>query len=310
VSDLGSRGFFDISQLMTERKNIMALTGIWLPIITPFYNDEFDDSSYTDLLHHYSDTGISGLIPMGTTGESPCIRSYEFEKILDITCREVGGRMPVYAGLGGNDTRKVLHKLKIAQKYAVDGILSVCPYYNRPSQTGLYQHFLSLSEATTLNIIIYNIPYRTGINLDNMTLFRLSELKNIVAVKDSCGNIKQSLDLLKDKPDTLSVLTGEDRMFYTTLANGGDGGILASAHLHTKSFVEIFQSMRNNDYRGALAQWRDIEEFVPFLFEEPNPAPIKYCLNRQGRIRSDQVRLPLTCISDKLKQKLDLIHPI
>ena len=286
----------------------MVLSGIWLPIVTPFHNGEIDIRSYRNLIHHYLDTGISGFIPLGTTGESPCISAYEFESITEITLKESGHKLPTYIGVGGNDTQNVLAKLKIIERYEVDGILSVCPYYNRPSQTGLYEHFRKISESTSLNIIIYNIPYRTGINLENDTLLRLAELENIVAVKDSCGDIKQSLDLLKEKPDNFSVLTGEDRLFFTILANGGDGGILAAAHLRTTAFVGIWQHMNRNDYQTALSHWREIEEMIPLLFEEPNPGPIKFCLNRLGLIQSDEVRLPLTSISENLKQRLERIN--
>jgi 4-hydroxy-tetrahydrodipicolinate synthase len=208
-------------------------------------------------------------------------------------------------GTGGNHTRKVLKTLKILDNYNVDGILSVCPYYNRPNQKGLYEHFLRISETTDLKIIIYNIPYRTGVNLENETLFDLAEQENIVAVKDSCGNIKQSLSLLAQRPQNLSVLTGEDILFYTTLVNGGDGGILASAHLRTQNFIDIYHFTRGNDHHSALEKWREIESFIPLLFKEPNPAPIKYCLNQMELITTGETRLPLVEISDELKRALN-----
>ncbi len=283
----------------------MTLSGIFLPIITPFENDEVDVASYRNLINHYMAEGVSGLIPLGTTGESPCITESEFEDIITITLEETQQQLPVYIGVGGNFTRAVLEKLKIAEKYEIDGILSVCPYYNRPSQSGLFQHFLKISEATSLPIIIYNIPYRTGVNLENHTLFKLAELENIVAVKDACGDTKQTLSLLQDKPENFSVLCGDDHMFYTMQANGGDGGILASAHLCTSIFMEIMTLMENNNYHLAFNKWQSIKEMIPLLFREPNPGPIKYCLNQMGLIRSDQVRLPLTGISKNLKARLD-----
>lgn len=282
----------------------MKISGVWLPMVTPFFEGEPDIGSYRSLIRHYMNQGISGLIPLGTTGESPCVSEKEFETLVSVAAEEVDGRIPLYVGLGGNNTSAVLHRLATLEQYRMDGILSVCPYYNRPSQEGLYNHFLKISEATGLNIMIYNIPHRTGINLLNETLLRLAEQKNIVAVKDSCGDITQTLNLLQDKPENFSVLAGEDRMFYTMLANGGEGGVMASAHLNTESFLEVWRLMEENDHRKALSVWRKTETLIPLLFEEPNPAPIKYVLEQKGLIRSCEVRAPLAGISEGLKERL------
>ncbi len=182
----------------------------------------------------------------------------------------------------------------------------MCPYYNRPDQTGLYHHFKTIAESTALDIIIYNIPYRTGVNLANETLLGLAELDTIVAVKDSCGDMKQSLELIRQKPEGFSVLTGEDALFYTTLVNGGDGGILASAHLYTDDFILVFESIQNNDHQKALAAWRKLEPVIPMLFAEPNPGPLKYCLKQLGLIRSFDTRSPLAGISTDLQERLDI----
>lgn len=285
----------------------MELQGVWLPIITPFLNDEVDYASYRNLIEHYIAKGISGLIPLGTTGEVPTIFDEEFERIVETTVETVNQRVPVYVGVGGNFTKKVLKTLHIVEKYPVQGILSVCPYYNRPSQHGMFQHFLHIAEATDLNIIIYNIPYRTGVNLENETLYELAQLNNIVGVKDSCGNIKQSLELLHHKPDNFAVLTGEDALFYTTLAHGGDGGILAAAHLKTGQFIEVFRLIQANNHHAALEEWWELAEFIPLLFQEPNPAPVKYCLKQLHIIPSLETRLPITEISDTLKERLDKV---
>lgn len=283
----------------------MTLGGIWLPIVTPFQDNAVDYDSYQKLIEHYLGQGISGLIPMGTTGESPVISPAEYEAILDATLSTVAGRVPVFDGLGGNHTDSVLGKIKVAEKYGIDGILSVCPYYNRPGQDGLYGHFMAVSEATDLNIIIYNIPYRTGVNLSNGTLLRLAEQANIVGVKDSCGDIRQSLDLLNHRPEGFSVMTGEDLLLFATLAHGGNGGIMASAHLCTGRFVAVHRLMAANDYQGALETWASLQPWIPLLFDEPNPAPVKYLLARMGRILSAEVRLPLTGVSPVLQGRLD-----
>ena len=228
------------------------LKGVYLPIVTPFQNGQIDYQSYGNLIHHYISKGINGLIPLGTTGESSVIQETEFLKIVEKTVETVANRIPVYVGVGGNDTRAVIKKIQTLEEFSIQGILSVCPYYNRPSQAGMEAHFLSIAEAIPLDLIIYNIPYRTGVNLENDTLFKLSGQKNIVGVKDSCGNIQQTLDLLARKPANFSILTGEDILFFSTMANGGDGGILASAHLHTEKFVKIAELALQNDFQSGL----------------------------------------------------------
>lgn len=285
----------------------MQLTGIWLPIITPFKDDKIDYKSYQRLIDHYADSGICGFIPLGTTGEVPVLDDYEFEEMIDKTLEFNYGRLPVYVGVGGNYTAKVIKKVKVAEKYNIEGILSVCPYYNKPNQEGIYGHFKSIAEETNLNIIVYNIPYRTGTNIENETIHKLAEFKNIVALKDASGDIKQTTSLLLNPPKDLSILTGEDILFFTTLALGGQGGILASSHLKTEKFVEVYKKIKEeNDTEAALKIWKELYEFIPLLFKEPNPAPIKYCLNKQGLIDSPELRLPLTEITDSLKEKIDI----
>jgi 4-hydroxy-tetrahydrodipicolinate synthase len=281
------------------------LKGVWLPIITPFSNKKIDYKSYKKLIDFYAPKGISGLIPNGTTGECPTVEDYEFEELLEKTVEFNNNRVPIYYGLGGNNTNKILKQLKVVEKYKVDGILSVSPYYSRPDQNGIFEHFRAISESTHLKIIIYNIPHRTGRNIENDTLFKLSEFKNIVGVKDSCGNIIQTMDLIFNRPDNFSILTGEDILFYLNLVLGGDGGILAASHIETEKFVSIVDSIDKNDQRTALTTWKSIEKFIPLLFNEPNPAPLKYYLAKKGLITSAELRLTLTGISDKLKQELD-----
>ncbi len=283
----------------------MQLTGVWLPLITPFKDDKIDFGSYKRMIDYYADKGISGFIPLGTTGEIPVLSDYEFEEMIEKTVEYTRGRLPIYAGVGGNYTAKVIKKVKIAEYYDIKGILSVCPYYNRPGQEGIYQHFKSIAEETKLNIIIYNIPYRTGTNIENETIYKLAELKNIVGLKDSCGDIKQTMALLMDPPKDFSILTGEDLLFYLTLTLGGAGGILASSHLKTEQFVEVYQKVKENNIEAARMAWEPLYHLIPLLFKEPNPTPIKYCLSELGLIETPEVRLPLTQISDQLKEKLN-----
>ncbi len=281
------------------------ISGLWLPLVTPFKDGAVDFTSYERLIEHYIGLGVDGLFPLGTTGESPALDEAEIDELVDRTVAAAAGRVPVFVGVGGNATRKVAKELKRLERFAFAGIVSVCPYYNRPSQDGLLAHFRSLAAATDRAMVIYNIPYRTAVNLSNDSLLELAEVPNIVGVKDSSGSVAQSLELLARKPKDFAVLTGEDALYFTMMANGGDGGILAASHLMTGRFVEVGRRFAANDVEGARADWTPLASFVPLLFAEANPMPIKYLLWRQGLIASPECRLPLTRISDGLAKKLD-----
>ncbi len=283
------------------------IAGLWLPIITPFKDGAVDFKSYERLIEHYLALGVDGLFPLGTTGEAPTLDADEIDEIVERTVATVAGRVPVFVGVGGNATAKVEKELKRLESHAFAGIVSVCPYYNRPSQDGLLAHFRAIAAATDREVLIYNIPYRTAVNLSNDSLLELAEVKNIVGVKDSSGSIAQSLELLSRKPADFSVLTGEDALYFTMMANGAEGGILAASHIATERFVEVGRRFAANDVAGARAAWAPLAPLVPLLFAEANPMPIKYLLWRQGLIASPECRLPLTRISDGLAKRLDAI---
>jgi 4-hydroxy-tetrahydrodipicolinate synthase len=283
------------------------LSGLWLPLITPFKDGAVDFESYERLIDHYIGKGVDGLFPLGTTGESPTLDEVEIDELVDRTVARAAGRVPVFVGVGGNATHKVTKTLRRLERFAFEGIVSVCPYYNRPSQDGLLAHFRAIAAATDRDVAIYNIPYRTAVNLSNDSLLELAEVPNIVGVKDSSGSVAQSLELLARRPKDFAVLTGEDALYFTTMANGGDGGILAASHLMTESFVEVGRRFAANDVAGARAAWAPLASFAPLLFAEANPMPIKYLLWRQGLIASPECRLPLTRISDGLARRLDSI---
>jgi 4-hydroxy-tetrahydrodipicolinate synthase len=281
------------------------ISGLWLPLITPFKDGTVDLESYRGLVEHYLALGVDGLFPLGTTGESPTLDEDEVEAVIECTLAVAARRVPVFAGVGSNATHKVEKTLKRLEHLSFDGIVSVCPYYSRPSQDGLIAHFRRIAAATERDVLIYNIPYRTAVNLSNDSLLELAEVPNIVGVKDSSGSLAQSLDLLARKPADFSVLTGEDALYFTMMANGADGGILAASHLMTERFVEVTRRFASNDLAGARRAWAPLASFVPPLFVEANPMPIKYCLWRQGLIASPECRLPLTGISDGLARTLD-----
>jgi 4-hydroxy-tetrahydrodipicolinate synthase len=283
----------------------VMLSGVWVPLVTPFKDGQVDLASYRRLIEHYLACGVAGLFPIGTTGEAPTLDEDEADAVIAATIETVADRVPVFVGVGGNATHKVIRTIARLSRFEFAGIVCVCPYYNRPTQAGLLAHFTDLSEATDRQILIYNVPYRTSVNLANDTLLRLAERGNIVGVKDSSGSIAQSLELLASRPTGFSVLTGEDALYFTMMCNGADGGILAAAHLATARFVEIARLIAANDHVAARTVWSSLRGFVPKLFAEANPMPIKHCLWRQGLIASPECRLPLSSISDALAQELD-----
>lgn len=301
--------FYCIIVALVERKGRynMKIQGVLLPLITPFAGGEVDYESYEKLIKSYIDKGVAGFTPLATTGETPTLSDYEYETLLAKTVEYVDGKVPLYFGFGGNNTEKMVRGIKLLEKYDIQGVLSVCPYYNRPDQRGIYEHFKRISEATSLDIILYNIPYRTGRNIENDTIRKLAELKNIVGIKDACGDFNQTTELLLNRPQDFSILTGEDAFFYSTLMLGGDGGIMASAHINTEKYIEVYNRAKENNYMEALKLWKEAASLIPLLFEEPNPAPIKYCLSKLGIIKSPEVRLPLVGISDKLAEKINNI---
>ncbi len=283
------------------------IQGLWLPLVTPFKDGAIDFASYARLVDHYIAQGVDALFPLGTTGESPALDDDETDALVEATLAAARGRVPVFVGVGGNATHKVEKVLKRLERHRFAGIVSVCPYYNRPSQDGLIAHFRGIAAATDRDVLIYNIPYRTAVNLSNDALLELAEVPNIVGVKDSSGSMAQSLELLARKPAGFSVLTGEDALYLTMLANGADGGILAASHVMTDRFIAVRDRMAANDISGARRAWSALASFVPLLFAEANPMPIKYCLWRQGLIASPECRLPLTQISDGLARRLDTV---
>src|SRR5579864_52191 len=282
-----------------------ALAGIWLPLITPFRDGALDEASIRRLAQHYGREPIDGFILAATTGESLVLDDAETARLVETVVSALPARKPVYLGLCGSDTRKLVERLEATAGWPIDGYLIACPYYTRPSQAGLYQHFRALASATEKPIVIYNIPYRTGVNLGNETMLRLAEVPNIVGVKDCCADGAQSFDLIRQRPAGFSVLTGEDALFHGALAQGADGGVLATAHADPAAFAAVRDALAAGETETALRLWRDLIDLVRLLFAEPNPAPVKHWLWRQDLIASPELRLPMTGISPALAGQLD-----
>ena len=284
-----------------------TLSGLWLPLITPFLDGELDEASLRRMVRLYAAEPLDGMILAATTGDGLTLDRDETERLVRTTVDElarVGRTIPIFLGLSGSDTRAGARALTRTEAWPIDGYLIACPYYSRPSQEGLFAHFSALAGATDRPILIYNIPYRTGVNLGNETMLRLAALANIVGVKDCCADAAQSFDLLAAKPASFAVLTGEDALFYTALTQGAEGGILASAHIRPDAFAAVRARLLAGDWVGALTAWRALAWLPRLLFTEPNPAPIKYWLWRAGVIASAEVRLPMVGVSAPLAERI------
>jgi len=282
--------------------------GIWLPLITPFRDGAFDEASARRLAAHYANADIDGFILGATTGEGLTLDDGEIRRYVEICRHEIarsGRSIRLFLGLSGSDTRKLVAALAAAAGWPIDGYLITCPYYTRPSQLGLFRHFTALADATTRPIMLYNIPYRTGVNLGNETMLRLAAHPNIVGVKDCSADATQSFDLLRGRPAGFAVLSGEDALFYTALTQGADGGVLAAAHVETGEFAAVSRELIEGNQRAALARWRKLVEVARVLFAEPSPAPIKHWLWRIGLIDSPELRLPMTGVSEALATRID-----
>ena len=284
------------------------LHGLWLPLVTPFRNGELDEASLRRLVRHYASGPVDGLILAATSGEGLTLGMAELERLVALVRAEIAGSgrtMPVCLGLSGSSTRKMLDALDETAAWPIDGYLIASPYYSRPSQRGLLQHFTALADHASWPIVLYNIPYRTAVNLANETLLRLAEHPNIVGLKDCGADRAQSIDLLRQRPAGFRVLTGEDAQYYEALSDGADGAILLSAHVETETFASVHTHLKQGNRDAAQACWESVSDLTRLLFTEPSPAPAKYWLSRTGLIDSAEVRLPMVDVSAELAARLD-----
>jgi 4-hydroxy-tetrahydrodipicolinate synthase len=284
------------------------LQGLWLPLITPFRDGELDEASLRRLVRHYAAGPVDGFILAATSGEGMSLRADELERLVAVTQSELSAsrrHLPILLGLSGASTAKMLDALDETAAWPIDGYLIASPYYVRPSQRGLVQHFSALADHASWPIALYNIPYRTGVSLTNETLLELAGHPNIVGMKDCGADRAQSIDFLNRRPSGFRVLTGEDALYHEALADGADGAILLSAHLETEAFAATQTLIRQGDRAGALVCWKAISGLTRLLFAEPSPAPAKYWLARSGLIDSAEVRLPMVEVSAELAALLD-----
>jgi 4-hydroxy-tetrahydrodipicolinate synthase len=296
---------------MTDQPGISLQTrlqGLWLPLVTPFRDGELDEPSLRRLVRHYADGPVDGLILAATSGEGMTLGIGELEQLVGTVRSELAEArrtLPICLGLSGASTQKMRDALDETAAWPIDGYLIASPYYTRPSQRGLVQHFNALADHASWPIVLYNIPYRTAVNLSNETLLQLAEHPNIIGIKDCGADRAQSIEFVRRRPSGFRVLTGEDAQYFDALTDGADGAILLSAHIETELFASVRTLLKQGDRDAALARWESISELTNLLFAEPSPAPAKYWLARTGLIDSAEVRLPMVEVGAELAARLD-----
>jgi 4-hydroxy-tetrahydrodipicolinate synthase len=284
------------------------LHGLWLPLVTPLRNGELDETSLRRLVAHYAEGPIDGLILAATSGEGLALSTFELEGLVNVVREELDARrrfLPICLGMAGASTHKMQDTLDETAAWPIDGYLISSPYYVRPSQRGLLAHFTALADHASWPIMLYNIPYRASVGLDNDTLLALAEHPNIVGMKDCGADRAQSRELLRARPPGFRVLTGEDAEYFDALDDGADGAILLAAHVETDTFASVFAHMKAGNREAARAAWQGVSELTRLLFAEPSPAPAKHWLAQVGLIAAAEVRLPIMEVSAELAARLD-----
>ncbi len=276
-------------------------------LITPFKDNELDEENYIKLINFHIENGTNGLVPAGTTGESPTLNHNEHQKVIEICIKESGGKIPVIAGTGSNSTEEAVSLTKHAEKAGANGVLVVTPYYNKPTQEGLYQHYKAINDNTNLPIIIYNIPSRCVIDMSVDTMAKLFELKNIAGVKDATGDLNRLDQTIQKLGNEFIQLTGEDGLAFEFNKRGGVGIISVTANIAPKLCSEmqmLSKSKNNEDLKKAEEIDRSLQPLHKALFIESNPAPVKYAAKVLG-LCSDEIRLPLVNVQKKTEEQVD-----
>ena len=278
--------------------------GSIVALITPFKNNKLDEANYSEILHHHLKNGTNGVVPAGTTGESPTLSHIEHKKVIEIAIKECKGKIPVIAGTGSNSTSEAIELSKHAENAGADGLLIVTPYYNKPTQEGLYQHYKSINDSVGIPIIIYNIPSRSVIDMTVDTMARLYELKNIKGVKDATGDLNRVTMQLKKMGKEFIQLTGEDDNALEFNKKGGVGCISVTANVATKLCSEFHKASLSKDNEAALSINKLLSPLHKALFIESNPSPVKYAASLLKLSLAD-VRLPLVQVTEKTKKEVE-----
>lgn len=279
--------------------------GLGIALITPFTSDgEVDYKALKRLVEYQLGNGADFLCILATTGETPCLTADEKQKIKDLVRNVVNGRVPILIGCGGNNTAAIVEELKTGDFKGFDGVLSVCPYYNKPSQEGLFQHFRAIANATELPVVLYNVPGRTGINLKAATTLRLArECRNIVGIKEASGNLEQVDEIIKGKPAHFDVISGDDALTFPMIACGAVGVISVIGNALPREFSKMIRLEFKGEYEGARKIHHKFTELYSLLFVDGNPAGVKCLLHEMGMIEN-VLRLPLVPTRVQTVQKI------
>ena len=271
--------------------------GSIVAIVTPFKNGRVDEETYRTLIEEQIESGTSAIVPCGTTGESATLSIEEHNRVIDIAIDAVKKRVPVIAGTGGNSTREAIELTDHAKKAGADATLQVTPYYNKPSQEGLYRHFRAISDAVAIPQVLYNVPGRTGVNMLPETVARLADITNIVAIKEASGNLAQMTDIMTMAGDKITLLSGDDNLILPVLSIGGRGVISVVANIVPRDTAEVVKAWLAGDIQRAREIFFKLYPLCQAMFYETNPVPVKTSLALMGKI-GDELRLPLAPMSD------------
>lgn len=282
--------------------------GLGIALITPMKGDgEVDYDALEKLVEYQISNGADFLCILATTGEAPCLTKEEKDKITDVIKRVDNSRVPILKYCGGNNTRAVVEEINVTDWNGIDGILSICPYYNKPSQEGLYQHFKAIAKASPLPVVMYNVPGRTGVNMKAATTVRIAkDFPNVVAIKEASGSLEQIDEIIKNKPSNFEVISGDDALTFSMIASGAVGVISVIGNALPKEFSRMIRLEFNNEYAAALKIHHQFTELYKLLFVDGNPAGVKSLLNDMGMIEN-VLRLPLVPTRIETKQKMDSI---
>jgi 4-hydroxy-tetrahydrodipicolinate synthase len=278
-------------------------TGAMVAIVTPFKKGAVDEEGLRQLIEFQIKNGTKAIIPCGTTGEAPTLSHKEHERVIEIAVEQVKGRVPVIAGTGSNSTIEAIQLTAYAKKVGADGVLMISPYYNKPTQEGLYQHFKKVAEEVPIPIVLYNIPGRTAVNMEPSTIARLAEIDNIVGVKEASGSMKQITDIIQLCGDKLNVVSGEDFLTYPLMAVGGKGVISVVSNVAPRDMADLCDLCLAGKWDEARTLYYRLLPLCHAMFYETNPAPVKAALEMMGKI-SAELRLPLAPMSEINRTKL------
>lgn len=277
--------------------------GSMVAIVTPFKDGRVDEKAFRNLIDFQIAGGTAVIVPCGTTGESATMTHEEHEQVISICLEHVGKRAKVLAGAGSNSTAEAVRLTRFCEKVGVDGVLHITPYYNKPTQEGLFQHFQAIAKSTSLPVVLYNVPGRTSVNMLSETTIALSKIDNIVGIKEASGSLVQATEIIKNTDASFHLFSGEDALNYPLYAIGAKGAISVTCNLLPKKCAEQYEAIQKGDFEKALQIHQELFELNNVLFIETNPIPVKAALALMGHL-DEEYRLPLVKISSKNRETL------